>query len=109
MAEHLTAGLCERLHNSSTEEEHEALAQTSPKLQVLSIKKVGASTGTSADRYRVIVSDGQYFLQAMLATQLNQLVENETVTKNSIVVIDKFTCNFVQDKRSVVVASEVDT
>jgi replication factor A1 len=99
MSLQLTTGICERLHTTQSDEEQESLAQSSPTLQILSIKKVGASAATAADRYRVIVSDGEHFLQAMLATQLNKLVEDEEIGKNTIIVIDKFTCNFVQDKR----------
>lgn len=51
------------------------------------------------DRYRVIVSDGEHFLQSMLATQLNHLVEEEQILKHSIAVIEKFTCNLVQGKK----------
>ncbi|KAI0690590.1 replication factor-a protein [Cytidiella melzeri] len=94
----LTAGACERLYSSASEEEHDAYAKTCPTVQVLSIKKVGSST-TTPDRYRVIVSDGEYFLQAMLATHLNKLVEDEELGKNTIIVIERYTCNFVQDKR----------
>ncbi|KAI0093894.1 replication factor-A protein 1 [Irpex rosettiformis] len=102
MSFQLTSGICERIHNIKNDEEQEALTQTTPTLQVLSIKKVGPST-TAADRYRVIVSDGEHFLQAMLATQLNKFVEDDEVVKNSIIVIDKFTCNFVQDKRLLII------
>ncbi|KAI0345302.1 replication factor-A protein 1 [Trametopsis cervina] len=102
MSFQLTAGICERLQNMNNDEE-EALSQSLPTLQVLSIKKVGAPSATTADRYRVIVSDGEFFLQAMLATQLNKLVEDGDVGKNTIIVIDKFTCNFVQDKRLLII------
>jgi replication factor A1 len=47
------------------------------------------------------VSDGEHFIQAMLATQLNSLVKDETIKKNSIINVTKMTCNFVQDKRCV--------
>ncbi|KAI6003927.1 hypothetical protein EDD15DRAFT_2457238 [Pisolithus albus] len=50
-------------------------------VQLVSIKKVTAvSAATSAiDRYRIIMSDGVHFIQAMLATQLNDLVSNEEI------------------------------
>lgn len=99
MSFQLTTGICERLANIKSDEEQEALSQTPPTLQVLSIKKVAATSATVSDRYRVIVSDGEHFLQAMLATHVNKMIEDGEVVKNSIVVIDKFTCNYVQDKR----------
>lgn len=94
----LTTGICMQLNGVSSEAEQEQLCAAHPTVQILSIKKVGQS-GNTVDRYRVIVSDGEYFLQAMLATQVNKLVEDGTLMKNSVVVIDKFTCNYVQEKK----------
>ncbi|KAJ7727659.1 hypothetical protein DFH07DRAFT_999835 [Mycena maculata] len=45
-----------------------------------------------------IVSDGEHFIQAMLATQLNQLVQDEEIGKNTVVNITKMMCDFVQEK-----------
>ena len=73
-------------------------------VQILSIKKVTtpASRSTGAvDRFRVIISDGVHFAQAMLATQLNRLVLENHILRNTVVTIDKFTCNFVNEKRHV--------
>lgn len=95
----LSAGVCARLSEASPTEIDEL--GTGYTVQLLSIKKVAQSTTTAAiDRYRIILSDGVHFVQAMLATQLNELVSRGDIVKNSIVVIDKLTCNFVQDKRS---------
>ena len=95
----LTAGICQRLFDAKDEAEVEGLSSTEPIVQVLSIKKVGPSGGNNVDRYRVIVSDGECFLQAMMATQLNHFVEDGHIGKNTIVAIEKFTCNFLQAKR----------
>lgn len=92
----LTAGICERINNIQDGEDLEPLYNSGPVVQVLSIKKVGQTTGTGAaaqDRYRVIVSDGEYFLQAMLATQINAQVESGELAKNSVVKVERFTCN----------------
>ncbi|KAH9180401.1 replication factor-a protein [Lactarius sanguifluus] len=70
-----------------------------PTLQFLSIKKVVASAATNSpsnqgaptnDRYRIIISDGVHFLQAMLATQLNYL---------------NMSCQHIMDKRLVILLS----
>lgn len=96
----LTAGICERLNNATDTNELEALWSSEPTVQILSIKKVGPTSGPAAtDRYRIIVSDGEFFLQAMMATQLNRFVEEGHVGKNTVVVIEKFTCNYVQEKK----------
>jgi len=70
-------------------------------VQLLSIKKVIPTTisSNSTDRYRIIISDGVHFVQPMLATQLNELVTTGEINKNTVVIIDKLACNFVQDKR----------
>ena len=43
-------------------------------VQLIDVKRIPASA-PQADRYRLIISDGVFFMQAMLATQLNGLVE----------------------------------
>jgi replication factor A1 len=105
----LTEGICHRLN--SGDKDDESLWNSMPTLQFLSIKKVvgsGATTspsnpGASAtDRYRIIISDGINFLQAMLATQLNYLVEEDRIGKNTIVVIETMSCQNILDKRLVI-------
>lgn len=93
----LTAGIVVRLNNTDNEAATDELYNSQPTLQLLSFKKVPPSGGS--DRYRVIVSDGEHFLQAMLATQLNNLVEEDIIQKGAIGVVEKFTCNLVQGKR----------
>ncbi|KAI9462214.1 hypothetical protein HD554DRAFT_2289372 [Boletus coccyginus] len=99
----LSAGVCARLNDASPEEIDELGSGYT--VQLLSIKKVNQTTSTAPaiDRYRIILSDGVHFVQAMLATQLNELVSRGDIVKNSIVVIDKLTCNFVQDKRLIII------
>ena len=104
----LTDGICQRLN--AGDKDDESLWNSMPTLQFLSIKKVVASGATNpsnnqgastADRYRIIISDGQHFLQAMLATQLNYLVEEDRIGKNTIAVIETMSCQHILDKRSV--------
>ncbi|KAI0372965.1 replication factor-a protein [Pilatotrama ljubarskyi] len=98
----LTAGICSRLNNSENDDEE--LFNSQPVVQFLSFKRVPPGGGASnMDRYRVIVSDGEHFLQSMLATQLNHLVEEEQILKHSIAVIEKFTCNLVQGKKLLII------
>lgn len=95
----LSSGICRRLNEAPEEEiEHLASGHT---VQLLSVKKVAplANSATPTDRYRIIISDGVHFVQAMLATQLNDLVTTGEINKNSVVIIDKLACNFVQEKR----------
>jgi len=48
---------------------------------------------------RIIVSDGTNFQQAMLATQLNQLVQDEQLIVRSIVQLNEYICNSVHGRR----------
>lgn len=93
----LTAGICARLYAAMPGDQE--LFNASHTVQFLSIKKVSSGNAGALDRYRIIVSDGINFLQAMLATQLNVMVNNGTIGKNTIAVIEKLTCNFVQEKK----------
>ncbi|THH19467.1 hypothetical protein EW146_g1696 [Bondarzewia mesenterica] len=102
----LTDGICQRLQVGDRDDQD--LWASSPFVQFLSIKKVStgsASTSSSADRYRIIVSDGTHFVQAMLATQLNHLVEEDLIGKNTIAQLEKISCNDIQEKRLVVILS----
>lgn len=51
------------------------------------------------DRNRIILSDGKYFIQAMLATQLNHLVEGQKIDKFVTVKLTDFSTNSIQGKR----------
>ena len=97
----LTAGICERIRDTDDHLEMDALSQSGPIVQILSIKKVGSSGPGQVDRHRLIVSDGGMFQQAMMSTHLNHLVEEGEVQKNTVVKIDNFTCNLVQEKKYV--------
>ncbi|KAJ6448565.1 hypothetical protein C8R47DRAFT_1230987 [Mycena vitilis] len=68
-------------------------------LQFLSVRPIGSGH----ERYRLIVSDGEYFIQAMLATRLNPFVREGKIKKNTIVYVTKMTCTLVQDKRLIIV------
>jgi replication factor A1 len=71
-----------------------------PTMQVIDIRKVGGGTG---DRYRLIISDGEYYAQSMLTTQLNFLIDNESLQKNAIITLDEYICNNVQERKIVVI------
>ncbi|GLB37954.1 putative as part of the replication protein A (RPA RP-A), a single-stranded DNA-binding heterotrimeric complex, may play an essential role in DNA replication, recombination and repair [Lyophyllum shimeji] len=97
----LTAGSCYRLYNSSPDDE--SVFNGPHTVQFLSIQKVYAANQGGVDRYRIIMSDGINFLQAMLATQLHSMVNDQTIGKHTVAVIEKLTCNYVQNKRLIVI------
>lgn len=91
----LSQGTC-KVFQSAVPEDQDVF-DTEYVVQFLSLKKVSAIP--NHDRYRIIVSDGVNYMQAMLATQLNEKVQENQITKGSIVVIERYTCNYVQEKR----------
>jgi replication factor A1 len=100
MTHQLSAGSCKLLQSATPDDT--AVFESQHTLQFLSIKKVGNSPGappSAPDRYRIIMSDGINYMQAMLATQLNNMVQDNTIGRNTIAVVEKLTCNYVQDKR----------
>lgn len=99
MSTQLSTGACARLNAAGPEDEE--LLNNRWTLQVLSVKKVAAQHPTSKaqERNRIIISDGEHFLQAMLATQLNSRVESGEVCKNTIIVVTKFSAQVVFTKR----------
>ena len=53
--------------------------------------------GTSTERYRLLISDGQYQNSyGMLATQLNPMIHDGTLCEHSVVKVKKLQCNNMQ-------------
>lgn len=96
MSEQLEQGICKRLNDASQNDQD--LFLTPHTVQVLSVKTVGQGTSPN-ERYRIILSDGVHFIQAMLATQLNDMVASNQLTKNCIATVEKLSCNYVQERR----------
>lgn len=57
-----------------------------PRTQVLDVKKIQPNPGqaVAAERFRLVISDGTHYLQAMLATQLNHLVAGNQIQPNGL-------------------------
>ncbi|WWC62468.1 uncharacterized protein I303_105064 [Kwoniella dejecticola CBS 10117] len=98
MASPLTAGFCELVFNSA-----DAPEGVTPILQVLSVKKINAPGATGQDRYRLILSDGKHFIQAMIATQLNNLVDSKELDKNVVIKLTGYVTNAVQGRKLVII------
>ena len=97
MSYQLSGGTLKKLLNSGDDD---ALWQAGHTFQILSLKKVaGAREGNGPDRYRLIISDGEQYVQSMLATQLSHMVEDRQLQKNTIIQADKVTCNLVKGRR----------
>ena len=89
----LTAGSVQRMFNNDTAQ--------NPIVQLLEVKQINGQGG--ATRYRLIISDGQHFMQAMLATQLNALVDQQQLQQYCIVRLNEYLCNVVQNRKIIII------
>lgn len=51
--------------------------------------------------HRLTLSDGEFYLPAMLATQLNNIATDNLIDKFSVVKLSKYLCNTVHNKKYV--------
>ena len=65
-----------------------------PVVQVIEVKTIG-----SGERYRIVVSDGSDTQQALLATQLNEIVKGGRLKTGSVVQLLEYICSTVQNRR----------
>ncbi|KAF5404287.1 Replication protein A subunit [Paragonimus heterotremus] len=83
-----------------------------PVLKVLGYKVVPGGSG-GQNRYRLLLSDGVKTHScnigfAMLATQLNHLIENGDLVNDTVVRIKKYVCNNVQNNKYVLIVLDVE-
>ena len=69
-------------------------------MQNVDTKLIPGPQGHSGDRIRLVVSDGEFFLQAVLATQVNSKVHDgpNGIQKFSIVALKDYLSNNVQGR-----------
>ena len=73
-----------------------------PVLQVINVKKITAPGST--DRYRLLMSDGNHtYSHAMLAAQMNKLLEENQMTNYSIIQVNKYMCNTLGEKKVIII------
>jgi|SRR5271156_631586 len=72
-----------------------------PVLQVLAIRSITSQPPqpNQTERWRVVFSDGTFFIQSMLATQLNPLITNNEIVKGGLVRVLQYTMNKMKDKK----------
>ena len=72
-----------------------------PIVQIIDIKKIQGPSGqqNQQERFRLVISDGSHFQQAMVSTQLNELIHTQTIATQSLVRLDDYLCNTVQERR----------
>eukprot|EP00250_Pteridium_aquilinum_P015339 c22528_g1_i1 orf=2-1555(-) len=72
-----------------------------PLVQVLDVKEIGAAQAQT--RYRVLLSDGSFVQQSVLASQLNPSVRSGDVRKGSILQLLEYVCNTIRGLRIIMV------
>ena len=74
---------------------------------VLEVKRLSASStagsAPATERFRLSISDGIHFMQAMVATQLNPRVSNEEIKKDTVIQLEDCICNLIQGRRIVII------
>lgn len=70
-----------------------------PVLQVVDVRMVNNVKNPSAERFRMVLSDGAHTLQSMLATAENALIRDGSIRKGSIIHLHEFTCSTIQSRR----------
>lgn len=80
-------------------------AKTGPIVQIVELKKIAHSNSNpnAPPRYRLAISDGTHFQQAMIATQLNVLISEQKLTLYCLVRVKEVICNSVQLKKIVII------
>ncbi|KAK4490845.1 hypothetical protein RD792_001560 [Penstemon davidsonii] len=76
-----------------------------PVLQVADVRLVSTQNPSSNERYRILLSDGSFTQQGMLATQLNDLVRSQKLQKGSIIKLKQFVCNVIQNRMIVIIVN----
>jgi replication factor A1 len=88
-----------------------------PTVQVIDIKKIGNNNPTTVtagsgsgnvpggERYRFIISDGSYYMQAMLSTSLIDLVVSKEIEITGVVKLKEYICNAVQNRKVIIILS----
>ncbi|KAI9099508.1 hypothetical protein DFS34DRAFT_617799 [Phlyctochytrium arcticum] len=73
-----------------------------PVLQVLNTKKIQQEK-SNVERWRLLVSDGSNYMQAMIATQFNDKIVTGEIKKGGIIKLKHYVCNSVGAKRIIIV------
>lgn len=73
-----------------------------PVLQCLQVKPLAAPPSGGPERYRVVLSDINNYVQCMLATQANHVIHDGKLVKGCIARIKSFQSNNVRGKKYVV-------
>ncbi|PQE19476.1 replication factor-a 1 protein [Rutstroemia sp. NJR-2017a WRK4] len=74
-----------------------------PVCQVVQVKALGSVSEGQPDRYRLVLSDVQNFVQCMLATQANHVVHDGKLVKGCFIRLKQYQANSVKGKRILII------
>ncbi|TAQ90680.1 hypothetical protein B7494_g1013 [Chlorociboria aeruginascens] len=74
-----------------------------PIFQCVQIKALGSQGEGVPERFRIVLSDIQNFVQSMLATQANHIVHDGKLKKGSFVRLKSYQANAVKGKRILII------
>lgn len=69
-----------------------------PVLQCLQVKQM-APSAHMGDRYRLVISDGQNYVQSMLATVANHVIHDGKLTRGSFVRVKQYQPNNLKGRK----------
>ncbi|KVH91342.1 replication protein A 70 kDa DNA-binding subunit A-like [Cynara cardunculus var. scolymus] len=103
MAVNLTTGAISILSSGECQ-----ATDVKPVVQVRDIRvqtqtSAGGGGGENKEKYRVLLSDGLFHQQGMLATQCNELVRSQQLQKGSIVQLTEFACNTIRERIIIII------
>jgi len=84
-----------------------------PVLQVLAVKAIANNTAATTtttnansaaatnpvERYRVVLSDGTHYIQAMITTQLNGLIHSGDLAKGKLIRLNAYSISKMKEKK----------
>ncbi|OTB09130.1 hypothetical protein M426DRAFT_316422 [Hypoxylon sp. CI-4A] len=99
----ITHGALDAIFNDP---EHVAQRYPVPVLQCLQIKPLAAQPGPGGqqpERYRVVLSDINNYVQCMLATQANHVIHDGSLVRGALVRIKSYQANMVKGKNILII------
>jgi replication factor A1 len=99
MADTLTQGAVRRMVDCKSKDDCAGLR---PVLQVIGLKTVATPGQAAANRWKAVLSDGQLFVQSMLATQLNAKAAAGELKIDSIIEVEDFMNNVIQGRTVII-------
>ena len=89
----LTKGAIRAIETSSDEK---------PVVQVIAVKQIQTKNKqNNQERYRLVISDGEFYQQAMLAVQQNHLITSGELAVHGVIRLLEHMCNPIQGRKYV--------